>query len=80
MHQTTRKNENSINDNYGDILSDNSFTNQHTNSDDPNKTASANEISVNSAEHHLSDTITSVENLNIESCNNLKAFNTKRMF
>ena len=35
------------------------------NSDDPNKTASDSEITVNSIEHHLSDSITSVENLNI---------------
>ena len=80
VHQATLKNENSINNNYGDILSDNGFTNEHTSSDDPNKTASDNKISVNNEDHHLSDSIISVENVNIKSCNNLKAFKIKRMF
>ena len=60
------------------------------NSDDPNKTASDSEITVNSIENHLSDRITSAENLNIKSCDciitleslkdefNLKAINIKR--
>ena len=38
------------------------------NSDDPNKTASDSEITVNSIVHHFSDSITSVENWNIKSC------------
>ena len=60
------------------------------NSDDPNKTASDSEITVNNIENHLSDRITSAENLNIKSCDciitleslkdefNLKAINIKR--
>ena len=45
-----------------------SLTDEHVNSDDPNNTASGNEITINSIEHHLSDSITSVENLNAKSC------------
>ena len=57
---------------------------------DLNKTASDSEITVNSIEHHLSDSITSVENPNVKTCNcitrleslkdefNLKAVNIKK--
>ena len=37
-------NENSINDSYGNILSNQSFTDESINSKDPDKTASDNEI------------------------------------
>ena len=57
---------NSNNDNYSET--DKSFIDEHINSDDPNKTASDSEITINSMEHHLSDRITSVENLNIKRC------------
>ena len=79
---------NSNNDNYSET--DKIFTDEHINSDDPNKTASDSEITINSIEHHLSDSITSVENLNVKSCDcitrlkslkdefNLKAINIKR--
>ena len=79
---------NSNNDNYSET--DKSFTDEHINSDDPNKTASDSEITINSIEHHLSDSISSVENLNVKSCDcitrleslkdefNLKAINIKR--
>ena len=66
----------------------NSETDEHINSDDPNKTASNSEITINSMEHHLSDTIPSVENLNVKRCDcrleslkdefNLKAINIRR--
>ena len=45
-----------------------SFTDERINSDDSNKTASDNEITKNCIEHHLSDSITSVENLNVKNC------------
>ena len=79
---------NSNNDNYSET--DKSFIDEHINSDDPNKTASDSEITINSMEHHLSDSITSAENLNVKSCDcitrleslkdefNLKAINIKR--
>ena len=79
---------NSNNDNYSET--DKSFTDEHINSDDPNKTASDSEITINSIEHHLSDSISSVENLNVKSCDcitrleslkdefNSKAVNIKR--
>ena len=72
------------------ILSDKCFTDEHINPNDPNKIASDNKITINSIAHHLLDSITSVENLNIKSCNcitrleslkvgfNLKAVITKR--
>ena len=81
---------NSNNDDYGET--DKSFIDEHINSDDPNKTASDSEIAINSMEHHLSDSITSVEYLNVKSCDcitsleslkyefNLKAINIKRNF
>ena len=84
------KNENCSNDNYGDILSNKSFTDEHINSDDPNKTASDNEITINDIEHYLSNRITAVENLNAKRCDcmtkleylrdefNLKAMSIKR--
>ena len=50
---------NSNNDNYSET--DKSFTNEHINSDDPNKTASDSQITINSKEHHLSYSITSVK-------------------
>ena len=79
---------NSNNDNYSET--DKSFIDEHINSDDPNKTASYRKITINSMEHHLSDSITSVENLNVKICDciimleslkdefNLKAINIKR--
>ena len=82
-------NENSINNNYHNILS-NKSTNEHINSDDPSNTASDNEITIISIEHHLPDRITSVGNLNVKRWNcitrleslkdefNLKAFDIKR--
>ena len=60
------KNESPINDIYGDILSDKSFTNQHINHDYPNKTTTDNKININRVEH-WSDSITSPENLNVKS-------------
>ena len=54
---------NSNNGNYSET--DKSFIDEHINS---NKTASDSEIAKNSMEHHLSDSITSVENLNVKSC------------
>ena len=84
------KKENFINDNYGDIFLSDKSTDEHINSDDPNKTASDNEITINSIEHQLSDSITSVGNLDVKSCSsitrlesfknefNLKAMNSKR--
>ena len=50
---------NSNNDNYSET--DKSFTDEHINSDDPNKTASDSQITINSKEHHLSYSITSVK-------------------
>ena len=79
---------NSNNDSYSET--DKSFIDEHINSDDQNKTASDSEITINSMEHHLSDSITSAENLNDKSCDciarleslkdefNLKAINIKR--
>ena len=79
---------NSNNDSYSET--DISFIDEHINSDDQNKTASDSEITINSMEHHLSDSITSAENLNDKSCDciarleslkdefNLKAANIKR--
>ena len=78
----------SNNDNYRET--EKSFIDEHTNSDDPNKTASNSEITINRMEHHFSGSITSVENLNVERCDcitrlkplkdefNLKATNAKR--
>ena len=63
------KNENSNDDKYDDNLSDKRFTNEHINFNNPNKTASDNEITANSIEHHLPDSITSVEKLSVKSCN-----------
>ena len=45
---------------------DKSFRGEHITSDDPNKTASDREITINNTEHHLSDSITSAENLNVK--------------
>ena len=56
----------SNNDNYRET--EKSFIDEHTNSDDPNKTASNSEITINRMEHHFSGSITSVENLNVERC------------
>ena len=53
---------NSNNDNYSET--DKSFIDEHINSDDQNKTASDSETTINSMEHHLSDSITSAESLN----------------
>ena len=47
---------------------DESFINELINSDDPNQTASDSEITISSMENHMSDNITSVENLNIKRC------------
>ena len=44
-----------------------SSTDEHVNSDDPNTTVSDSEISINSIQHHLSDSITFLENLNFRS-------------
>ena len=52
---------------------DKSFVNKHINSDDPNKTVCDSEITMNSMEHHLSDSITSVENLSVR-------FQIKRLY
>ena len=49
------------------ILSHISFTDEHFNSDDPNKTASDKGIAINSIGIHLSDSMTSLENLNDKS-------------
>ena len=56
---------NSNNGNYSET--DKIFIDEHINSDDPNKTASDSEITINSMGQHLSDSITSVENLNVKS-------------
>ena len=56
---------NSNNGNYSET--DKSFIDEHINSDDPNKTSSDSQITINSMEHHLSDSITSAENLNVKS-------------
>ena len=45
------KNDNSKNNNYSNILSDKRFTDEHVNSDDPNKIASDNKITINSIGH-----------------------------
>ena len=45
------KNDNSKNNNYSNILSDKRFTDDHVNSDDPNKIASDNKITTNSIGH-----------------------------
>ena len=55
---------NSNNANYNET--DKSFTDEHINSDDPNKTASESKITISSIEHHLSDSIISVENRNVK--------------
>ena len=82
------KNKNSNNDNYS--KTDKSFTDEHINTYDPNKIASDSKITINGIEHHLLDSITSGENLNVKSCDcitrleslkdefNLKAINIKR--
>ena len=79
---------NSNNDSYS--TSDKGFTDEHINSDNPNKTASDSEITINSIEPHLSESITSVENLNVKTCDcitrleslkdefNLKVVNIKK--
>ena len=69
------KNENSDNGSYREI--NKSFTNEHINSVDPNKTASNSNITINSIEHHLSDSITSLEHLNGESCDCIIRLNLK---
>ena len=56
-----------------------SFINEHINSDDQNKTASDSEITINSMEHHLSDSITSVENLNVKRCDCITRLNLQQM-
>ena len=58
---TTLTNSNNVN--YSET--DKSFINKHIHSDDPNKTVCDSEITMNSMEHHLSDSITSVENLSV---------------
>ena len=90
MKSINFKKDNCNYDNYGEILFSERFTNEHINSDDPNKTASDDEISVNRIEHHLLDRITSTENLKVKSCDcitrleslkdkfNLKAINIKK--
>ena len=45
------KKDNSKNNNYSNILSDKRFTDEHVNSDDPNKIASDNKITINSIGH-----------------------------
>ena len=45
------KKDNSKNKNYSNILSDKRFTDEHVNSDDPNKIASDNKITINSIGH-----------------------------
>ena len=45
------KSDNSKNNNYSNILSDKRFTDDHVNSDDPNKIASDNKITINSIGH-----------------------------
>ena len=50
MHQNS-KNKSSLDENYGDILSDNSFTDKHNYSDYPNKTPFDNKITVNCEEY-----------------------------
>ena len=79
---------NSDNDNYS--KTNKSFIDEHVNPDDPNKTASDSEITINSMEHHFSDSITAVKSLNVKRCDciirleslkdefNLKAINLKR--
>ena len=79
---------NSNNDNYN--KTDKSFSDEHINSDDPNKTASDSEITINRMEHHLSDSNIYVQNLNVKRCYciasleslkdefNVKAINTKK--
>ena len=62
------KNQNFNYGNYDHISSDKCFTDEHINSDDPNKTASENEITMNNIKHHLLDRIISVENMNVWSC------------
>ena len=79
---------NSNNRNYSET--DKSFTDEHINSDYPNKTVSDSEITINGIDYHLPDNITAVENLNVKNCDcitrlqslkdefNLKAINIKR--
>ena len=57
------------NDNYSET--DKTFLDEHVNSDNPNKTASNSDITINSMEQHLSDSITFFENLNVKSCDGI---------
>ena len=50
MHQNSES-KSYFDDNYGDILSDNSFTDEHVHSDYPNKTPSDNKITANSGQY-----------------------------
>ena len=50
MHQNSES-KSYFDDNYGDILSDNSFTDEHVHSDYPNKTPSDNKITPNSGQY-----------------------------
>ena len=68
---------NSNNDNHSE--NHKSFIDEHINSDDPNKTASDSEIAINSMEQHLSDRITSVENLNVKRCDCITRLNLQQM-
>ena len=54
-------NGDSVNDNDGDVLSNESFNDGPINSDNPHKTVSDNENTINSAEYHWSVNITSIE-------------------
>ena len=77
-------------DNPNKTVSDSEITGEHITSDSPNKTASDSEFTINSMEHHLPDSITSVENLNVKTCDcitklgslkdqfNLKVVNIKK--
>ena len=56
-----------------------SFVDEHINTDDPNKTASDSEITINSIEQHLSDSITSAENLNVKSCDCITRLESYKM-
>ena len=68
---------NSNNDNHSE--NHKSFIDEHINCDDPNKTASDSEITINSMKHHLSDSITSVENLNVKRCDCITRLNLQQM-
>ena len=61
-------NENFINDNYGNILSDKCFTEEPVNSEDPDKTVSSDEITIISVECHLSASITSIDRSSSRRC------------